>query len=539
MARVPSSIPSHSEAYWIATCPGRHYPPLDGDREVDVVVVGGGITGITAALLLQRAGKHVAVLEARRIAAGVTGHTTAHLTEALDARYATLVRDFGAEGARLAAQASRAAIEQIAHLVDSKAIDCGWRRLPGYLYTEREADLEALHLELEAAKSVGLMVDMTRDVPLPFPARAALRFEDQAELHVREYLFPLCDEIEQRGGLLFEGSRVIDIEEDEPCRVVTERGTVRAQHVIVAANAPLNRILLQTKIAHYRSYALALRVSQPRLGGLFWDTDDPYHYLRSAPDEARRPGDTGSLLIVGGEDHKTGTDEHTQARFESLLAYANERFTVEEVGFRWSAQVVEPADGLPLIGKNAFASRVYVATGYSGNGITFGTAAGMLLCDQVLQRENPWSKLFDPGRIKPLASVKDFIAENADVGLHMIGDRLRAPDATHLREVGPGEGKIVRIHGRRLAVFRDPSGALHALSPVCPHLGCQVHFNDAEKSWDCPCHGSRFGVEGEVLNGPAMRGLEPVVLGGFDEDEPEMRPIERAEGFSYLRRDPV
>ncbi len=515
------SIPPSSESYWIATSPGRHHPALEGDREVDVAIVGGGITGITAALLLQRAGKRVAVLEARRIAASVTGHTTAHLTAALDTRYATLIRDFGAEGARLAAQASRAAIDQIGRLVDEKAIDCAWRRVPGYLYTEREDDLESLHAELEAAKSVGLNVEMTRDVPLPFPSRAAVRFLDQAEFHVRDYLLPLCDEIEQHGGLLFEGTRVIDIEDGDPCRVVTERGVVRALHVIVAANVPLNRIFLQTKIAHYRSYALAARVSEPKLEGLFWDTDEPYHYLRSVPAGARRPGETGNLLIVGGEDHKTGTEQHTQGRFDRLLAYTRERFAVEEVGFRWSAQVVEPVDGLPLIGRNAFASHVFVATGYSGNGMTFGTAAGMLLCDEILQRKNPWSALFDPTRIKPLASAKDFVTENTDVGLHLVGDRLKAPDVTHLREVGPGEGKIVRVKGQRLAVYRDSSGALHALSPVCPHLGCHVHFNDAEKSWDCPCHGSRFGTAGDVLNGPSMRGLTRVSLTDLDDADAE------------------
>jgi glycine/D-amino acid oxidase-like deaminating enzyme/nitrite reductase/ring-hydroxylating ferredoxin subunit len=502
------SMPDISTSYWIATAPARSYPTLEGDHEVDVAVIGGGITGITAAALLERAGKRVALIEAQKVAQGVTGYTTAHLTEAIDTRYGALTRDFGLEGARLAAQASRAAIDRIAGFVAEKSIHCAWRRLPGYLYSEREDDLEALHHEFEAAKRLGLAVSMTDDVPLPFPTRAAVRFANQAEFHVRAYLLPLCEEIVERGGRVFEDSRVVDFEEGDVCRVVTDRGAVRAKQVVVAANVPLNRVLLQTKLSHYRSYVLALRVSQPKLEGLFWDTDNPYHYLRSAAVD----GGSESVLLVGGEDHKTGTVEHTEACYERLLDYAGARFDVQEVGFRWSAQVIETVDGLPLIGPNAKSSRVFVATGYSGNGMTFGTAAAMILSDLVLGKSNPFAELFDPARIKPVAAARDFVVDNAEVGLHFVADRLRSADTDDVHDVAPGQGKIVRMGGKRLAVFRDASGKLHGLSPVCPHLGCHVHFNDAEATWDCPCHGSRFDTDGKVLNGPSLRGLEPVAI---------------------------
>jgi glycine/D-amino acid oxidase-like deaminating enzyme/nitrite reductase/ring-hydroxylating ferredoxin subunit len=505
------TIPDSTRSFWVATAPGRSFPPLPGDLRVDVAIVGGGITGITAALLLKRAGKRVAVLEAQRVGEGVTGYTTAHLTEAIDARYATLIGRFGLEGAKLAARASRAGIERIAAFVRELGIDCGFQRLPGYLYTERDGDLGALHDEYEAARKVGLAVTMSEEVPLPFKARAGVRFEDQAQFHVRKYVMPLAEAVAGDGCHVFEDTRVEAVHHELPCRIETPRGTVHADHVIVAANVPLNRLFLQTKIAHYRSYAIAARTTQLGLKGLFWDTDDPYHYLRSATAGGE------DVVVIGGEDHKTGQEEDTVACYVRLVAYARERFAVTAIRYRWSAQVIEPVDGLPFIGRNSLSSHVFVATGYSGNGMTFGTMAGMLLVDEVLGRANPWASLFDATRIKPLASARDFIAENVDFPLHLVGDRLRRPDAKDVADVKAGEGKIVAAGGERLAVFRRDDGGLHVVSAICPHLGCQVHFNNAERTWDCPCHGSRFATDGELLNGPATCGLAPRAL---DEEEP-------------------
>ena len=270
-------------------------------------------------------------------------------------------------------------------------------------------------------------------------------------------------------------------------------------------------MLLQTKISHYRSYALAIRVKNPELNGLFWDTDDPYHYIRGVKPAAGESR-AGSIVIVGGEDHTTGTKENTDESYERLIEYARARFLVEEIGFRWSAQVIETVDGLPYIGRDAQSKHVYVATGYSGNGITFGTAAAAILRDLIVGVDNPKANLFEATRIKPIAGAIDFLRENAEVPLHLIGDRVRTPEATSVNDIATGDGKIVRVNGKKLAVYRDDAGALHALSPVCPHLGCYVAFNHAEKSWDCPCHGSRFDTEGEVLNGPTSYGLKRETL---------------------------
>ncbi|MDB4997027.1 MAG: yhfW [Myxococcaceae bacterium] len=376
-----------SHSLWLATSPPSPSYPRGADvpsgLHVDVVVVGGGITGITAALLLQRAGKKVALLEARRVAEGDSAKTTAHLTEAVDARYHQLAKDFGSEAAREVGRSSRAAIEQIVALAAEHRLACDLKRVPGYLYSESESDLEMLHAEYEAAKAAGVDADMTRDVPLPFRTIGAVRFPNQAELHVRKYLVPLGEAFVAGGGLIFESARVRDIHDGEPCKVTLEGGqTMTAGDVIMAAYAPLNRVAIQTKIAHYRSYAIAFPAKVDVAHALFWDTDDPYHYTRTQMIGGER------WLIVGGEDHKTGQDHDTLGCYARLAAYATKRFGEVTIGYQWSGQIIEPMDGLPFIGKNPGAAHVLVATAYSGNGMTFGTLAGMLLSDQVLGRDN-------------------------------------------------------------------------------------------------------------------------------------------------------
>ena len=499
-------IPQSPAPYWIGATEPRH-PKLDRNIDVEVAVIGAGITGVTTALLLQREGKRVALVDAGRVAEGVTGRTTAHATVAIDARYARIAREHGAEAANLVAEGSRVAIEQIERMVTDGKIDCGLRRVPGYLYTEKERDLAELREELAAARNAGVAVTMTRDVPLPFPTFAALRFENQAELDARRYVLAMLDELVASGGKVYEDTRVVDVEHATPCRVRTDRWTIRAGDVVEATHVPLNRVLLQTKIAHYQSYVLGLRVAGPRLEGIFWDAELPYHYIRDASSNANE-----SIVLVGGEDHKTGAVDDTRECYARLLAFAEPRFDVQDVAWRWSAQVIEPVDGLPLIGRNSLSSRIYVATGFAGNGITFGTLAAIMLRDRIMRRRSPWARLFESTRVTSLGTAATYVAENASYPLHLVGDRLRAPDATSVDQVGRGEGKIVRVRGRRVAVFRGDGGELHALDPVCPHLGCHVHFNGAERTWDCPCHGSRFDVDGRLLNGPAKSDLDPAKL---------------------------
>lgn len=489
-----------SQSLWSAIARKKPYPRLERDGiHVDVAIVGAGITGVTAAILLKESGQRVAVLEARGVASGVTGGTTAHLTQALDTRYHELESKFGREGARLAAASSRAAIEQIALLGVRHGVSNDFEYLPGYLYTEREEQVDELDRELNAALRAGVPVNRS-SVPLPIPVKAGVCFENQAQFHPLRYVLALAERIPGNGSFLFEESRVLAVDEGEPCRLHLEQGvTLSAARVIVATHAPINKLLLQTKLAHYRSYVVSGRVEQAA-HGLFWDTEDPYHYLRAQRVEG------GIELIVGGEDHKTGQEEDPEERWERLSVHAS-RFGLREVKMRWSAQVIEPVDGLPFIGKNAASERVYVATGFSGNGMTFGTLAGMLLSDACLGRQSPYADLYSATRIKPIAGLGSFLQENIDFPMHLLSDVVRPPNARSIAEIEPGEAKIVRISGERLGVYRDQEGRLHAVSPVCTHLGCHVSFNGAEKTWDCPCHGSRFDVDGKVLDGPAVKAL--------------------------------
>ncbi|HEY3493238.1 MAG TPA: FAD-dependent oxidoreductase [Polyangiaceae bacterium] len=485
---------------WMETTAGPAYPVLAQDVRVDVAIVGAGITGTTCALLLKEAGKRVALIDARRVASGVSGSTTGHLSQALDTRYHWLESKFGRDATRLVAASTRRAIDHIAANALGRNVNCAFEYLPGYLFAERPSEEDELEKEFAACERAGLKV--TRGMaPLPFPTKGALIFPEQAQFHPRAYLLPLIERIPGAGSHVFEGTRAIAIDDAEPCTIHTSVGpVVTADHVVLATHAPLsNSILVETQVSHYRSYAAAFSARQVPYG-LFWDLADPYHYVR-----AHRFGEE-FMLIVGGEDHKIGQQLDTRLAFERLAGYAS-RFSAEGIGTRWSADVIEPADGLPLIGADAGSERVFVASGFSGDGLVLGTLAGMILSELCLKKSNPYAGLYSPGRTKPLSRLGSYLAENVEFPLHLLSDRLRGTESPDLRTLRPGEGRIVRHEGQRVAVARDARGKLHAVSAVCSHLGCQVSFNSAEESWDCPCHGSRFDLEGTVLNGPATRAL--------------------------------
>ena len=489
----------------------RRFTPLGGNRETDVAIIGGGISGLTAAVLLARSGRRVAIVERDYIGSSETGNTTAHITEAVDASYQTLIRDFGEEGARLAAAASRGAIERVESFARESCHDCGFSRVPGFLYSERQSDLEWLASELDAARRAGCAVTWTDHIPLPFRTAGGVHWDGQAQLHATAYLEALLQECTTRGVRLYEGTHAVAVADGEPCEVETDRGIIRARDVFVAANVPVNnRVMLHTKLAAYRSYAIATEY-RTSLDGLFWDTDDPYHYIRTQ--------ETGghSYLIVGGEDHRTGEEQGTDARYERLLEYSRHRFDITEAAYRWSGQIIEPVDGLPYIGLNSASTHVYVATGYAGNGITFGTLAGMLVSDLMLGRSNPYAGLFDATRVKPIASAYDYVAENVSFPEHLLKDRMASfnADPRPVEALRPGEGAVFATEEGKLAVCRDRDGGLHSCSAVCPHLGCEVAWNHAEQTWDCPCHGSRFSPEGKMINGPAVSDLvwRPVPVG--------------------------
>jgi glycine/D-amino acid oxidase-like deaminating enzyme/nitrite reductase/ring-hydroxylating ferredoxin subunit len=521
-------MPNYKTTPWSGVASAATFPALSQDLTVDVAIVGGGITGVTVAHLLKSSGLSVALLESRRLGAGETKRTTAHLTEVLDARLRRLKANFGVDGARLAVRGQRAAIELVTRLVGELGLSCQLERVPGYLYAEKPEEAKELQAEAEAARELGLHPSVTEEAPLPFPVLKALRFDDQAQLHPRAYLEGLVAGLAP-GGRAIEGcaihetTHVTHIEDGEPCRVTTDRGIVTARSVIVASGVPISdRYLLHPKLAAYRTYVLAAPTPTP-LRGLFWDMKEPYHYLRGH----ELPG--ASYVIVGGEDHKVGDETDTNEAYARLEAWTQSHLglTVAPADFRWSGQIIEPVDGLPLIGRDARSKHVFVATGYSGNGMTGGTLAALILSQQVRGLATPWDTLLAPTRIKPFASARAFLRENVDFPKHLVTDRLPVhqpgQEDAGLDHIPPGEGGVVSVGGEKLAVYRDGEGNLSAVSAVCTHLGCCVRWNKSESSWDCPCHGSRFDTTGRVLNGPALHPLETKPLPG-PAPAPEIRP---------------
>lgn len=497
------------ESLWRGTVEPPSFPALADDLALDVAIVGAGVTGLTAAVLLSRRGLKVGLFERDRIGSGETGNTTSHLTEAVDARYQTIRRDFGFEAARLVSRSKRDAIAQIESLAAAMP-RAAFQRTPGYLYTEDKDHLSFLADELDAAREAGCAVTWVDDVPLPFATKGGVRWDGQAQLHATGYLEGLAREAERHGARIFEHTVVKGVHEGQPCQIETDTHRAVANFVLVAANVPVNnRVLLHTKIAAYRSYAVAAEVEPDSVLGLFWDTADPYHYIR--PHEVHGK----SYLIVGGEDHRTGEETETGAHYERLLEFTRQRFAAGPLKYRWSGQIIEPVDGLPFIGPNSGSSHVCVATGYAGNGITYGTLAAMMFADYVAGRKNPYADLYDATRVKPLASAYSYVAENAPFPIHLAKDRLTNANAdlTSVEDLRPGEGGIFAGDDGKVAVCRDANGRLHSVSAVCTHLACDVAWNRAEGTWDCPCHGSRFSPDGEVINGPAVSPLAAKPIG--------------------------
>jgi glycine/D-amino acid oxidase-like deaminating enzyme/nitrite reductase/ring-hydroxylating ferredoxin subunit len=496
------------------------FEPLPGDREVDVAVIGGGITGATTALLLKRRGHRVAILDAGLPGHGETTRTTAHLTQVLDTRYRWIIDHLDRKAATQAALAHGSAIDTIERLVAELAIDCDFERVPGYLFTEDADGDQELQTELDAVTSMGLPARLVDgpDVPLPFAVRGGLRFERQAQLHAIRYLRGLLEAVHGDGSTVYARTRALGIKEGEPCRVETDRGTVTSHAVVLAAHVPItNRVLMHTKIFPYRSYVIAVPGPAPRETALFWDTKSPYHYLRTCRVEGQ------TMWLVGGEDHKVGHRTDTEACFEALEQYTAARIGEGRVYARWSGQIIEPADALPYIGRNSLQTRVFVATGFSGNGMTGGTVAAQILAEEIEGRTHPFGEVFAATRVRPLASARAYVRENADVAKHLVMDRFRAPSPEVLSGLAAGEGRVIQSEGGPLAVYRAPTGHLSACSAVCTHLGCMVSWNTAEKTWDCPCHGSRYDAFGEVLNGPAIQPLERRNVITADMDEAEER----------------
>lgn len=466
------------------------YPPLGDDTYADVCVVGLGIAGVTTAYLLAREGKTVVAIDDGGVAGGETGRTTAHITAVLDDRYYALERLHGLHAARLAAQSQVAAIDRIEAIVGSEDIACEFERVPGYLL----GDAEVLDRELAACHRAGL-TDVER-------IGDTLHFPRQAQFDPVAYVEALARAIIRDGGRICGGTHAVEMSGGTTGRVVTDKGhVITAGAVVIATGSPVNDVVtMHTKQAAYRTYVIAMPLTEPIEVALYWDTESPYHYARTL----------GDMLIVGGGDHKTGQADNAPDRYAAIERWARTQFAgLGPVQYRWSGQILEPVDGLAFIGPNpGVVPNIYVATGDSGNGMTYGTLAGMLLTDLIMCRENPWAKLYDPARLS-LRSGVEYARENLNVA-GQYARWITPGQVATVAHIGKGEGAVIRRGITKIAAFRDEKGRMHECSAVCPHLFCIVDWNSTEKTWDCPCHGSRFDPYGKVINGPAVTDLEPL-----------------------------
>lgn len=499
----------HTEPYWQQGTSLPRFPKLDRDIDVDVVVIGGGVTGITTAHLIKESGARVALIERDLCCSNDTGHTTAHLTYVTDTRLNRIVKKFGKDCAQAYWDAGAVAIDEIERLVAKNGIDCELRRLPGYLHAPlfeelTKEELHSLQEDYEYARELGFSCEYLEKVP--FTDRSGIRFYDQGALHPLKYLGGLLKTIPGRGSYVFEQSKVTEFTAD-PLRVTAGAYRIAADFLVIATHSPLignssaiGATLFQTKLTLFTSYVSGARLPRGSLpGALWWDTSDPYYFLR-----VENLVDC-DYAIFGGRDEKTGQEESAVKQLEKLEHDLQRLMPAAETGERWLGQVIETADGLPYIGETA--ERQFIGTGFGGNGFTLGTVSALMARDRFLQRANPWSELFDPGR-KTISSGWRYISENVDYPYHLIRDRLKRAQLQTAERLAPGEGGIIEERGRKIAAFRDRSGHLHRLDPSCTHMRCQVRWNDADCSWDCPCHGSRFKATGEVMGGPAATALK-------------------------------
>jgi glycine/D-amino acid oxidase-like deaminating enzyme/nitrite reductase/ring-hydroxylating ferredoxin subunit len=499
------SISQEGVSLWSATSKESPIPALDKNISADVCIVGAGIAGMTTAYLLAREGMSVVILDKGRIGSGETAYTSAHLSNVIDAGYCEIERLHGARGARLVAQSHTAAIDQIESIISEEKIDCDFGRLDGYLLSSDRDSHKKLQEEWQAAKHAGLQVRQLKHSPFDLKFGPCLRFARQAQFHPLKYLAGLARAIKRLDGRLFGGTEAKEIKGGKTIKIHTKgRAIVSAGAVVVATNTPINDLgKIYAKQEAYRTYVIGALVpagSTPK--ALYWDMEDPFHYVRLQRMHAN--GKTQDLLIIGGEDHKTGQAGGIEGRFARLATWGREHFPgIKEIAFRWSGQVMESMDCLAFIGRNPKDDpNVYIVTGDSGAGLTHGTIAGILLRDLIVGRDNPWAAIYDPSRKTP-RTAGTFPQENPKSG-EEYAHWLTPGEVGTAEEIKSGMGAVIRRGSSKLAISRDDAGTLHQCSAVCPHLGCIVSWNSTERTWDCPCHGSRFTNDGKLLNGPAL-----------------------------------
>lgn len=492
-------------SYWLDSTQTPSHPTLARDLQVDVAVVGGGVTGLLTALALVQEGASTVVLEAGRIGGGVTGNTTGKVTPLHGLVYDELRRSFGVQGAATYASAQRAGLARIRELVASLAIDCDLRDRPAYTYAAEAGQAADVEREAEAARAAGLAAELVVDVPLPYPVTSAVRLAGGADFHARKFALGLADAILASGGTIYERTPVTAMRERGGPRLETADGRrVSAGHVVVATLMPVfDRSVFWSRLTARRSYAIACRIDGDVPEGMFISAGSPTRSIRGIPTPH------GELLLIGGEGHVTGEDADTRRRYAALERFARSHWQVAEVTHRWSAHDLQPADGVPYVGRyTPLSNRVWTAAGFRKWGFTNAAMASDILAAAVRGRDHAWADFFDPYRLTPRASAKGVAAELLKDARHFVGDRLRAAEVDSIADVPAGEARLVRTERGTVGAYRDDDGSVETVDPTCTHVGCRVRWNTAERSWDCPCHGSRFAPDGTVLQGPATRPLD-------------------------------
>ncbi len=489
--------------YWMSSTPPSNYPALDKDIKADAVIIGGGIVGITLGYLLKKEGLRVAIIEAGHIVQGATGHTTAKITSQHDLVYDKLIKQHGKEKAQQYAEANEYAIKFIEELVGDKKIDCDFSKESAFVYTQSDEYIQKIKNEVDAAASLGNKASFAEKLPLPFDIKAAVRFDNQAQFHPRKYLLELAKDIPGDNSFIFEQSRAVKFHEGNSATVITENGhRVTAENMIIASHFPAygGNGYYFARMYPERSYAIGLKVKEKFPGGMYITAEQPARSLRYTPYQ------DGELIIVGGEHHKTGQGPNTNIHYENLISFASDIYEVIDIPFRWSTQDYTTLDDVPYVGNiTANSSNIYIATGFKKWGMSNGTASAILIKDLIVKGESPWVPVYEPSRFKADPMIKNFATTNVDVAKHLIGDKLK-PLPKDI-DIALGEAKVVAHDGKKVGLYKDKNGKIHVVEPVCTHMGCDLSWNAAELSWDCPCHGSRFTYEGDIIEGPALKSL--------------------------------
>jgi glycine/D-amino acid oxidase-like deaminating enzyme/nitrite reductase/ring-hydroxylating ferredoxin subunit len=497
-----------TKSLWYSTFEMQQFESLCQNSECDVCIIGAGITGLTTAYKLIESGKKVIVVDDGNIGGGESGRTTAHITNVIDNRYYHIEKLHGEENTRLAAESQTAAINEIERIINAHKIECDFTRLNGYLIFDPENDADVLEKEYNACKKAGIEATIVEKPPVvslgDYPC---LEFPNQAEFHILKYLSGMADIIRAKGGKIYNCTHIKKIHDGSPASAETTEGyKITAQDIVVATNSPISDyVAIHTKQTANRTYVIGINIAKDLVPhALYWDNEDPYHYIRLYKQHKN------DVLIIGGEDHKTGQEEHPEQRFNNLIKWAMDKFPFDgNVAYKWSGQVLEPFDGLSFTGKDPENSEhIYIATGDSGMGVTHATYSAILLDDLINGRENKWKDLYDPKRIT-LKTAPTFIKEGLNTAVQYI-DTITPPEAGTVDEITAGTGAIMGNGLGKMAVYKDLDGKIYKFSAFCPHLKCIIEWNNVEKTWDCPCHGSRFEAKGNVINGPALSNLKPV-----------------------------